>query len=373
MPHVPVCVWAVLLTAVLQLSGFAHGYAFQTEVLYDVTGGLNFLSLIVLGVWHGGIDAWMSDPLKLAATALFVCSRGWLFSYLAWRAHERGGDSRFDGVKEKLRTFLVYWIVQGVWVLCISSPVLFMTTSPSKEAPLTRHERVLLAGFALGILCELVADVQKARWVRAGRQGSFCAVGLWSFSRHPNYFGEILQWWCAWLLTWSYASDVFDPLAWSTAVCPIFTVHILLNSPATGVMQANGKNLRKFYERCPEAYARYRASTSILIPMVGYRHVPLWLKRTLFLDLERYVREPQPVARQTASPDGLARPPRPTTSPNRLACAADVRRTCHPARECTGVQTTRLGCRWTVTGNEHEHQGSHASHHEGRLNRRRTS
>ena len=72
-------------------------------------------------------------------------------------------------------------------------------------------------------------------------------------------------------------------------------MHVLLNIPATGVTQANGKNLRRYYEAdkgVREAYARYRTSTSILLPMVGYERVPMALKRTLFLDFERYEYRP---------------------------------------------------------------------------------
>ena len=70
-------------------------------------------------------------------------------------------------------------------------------------------------------------------------------------------------------------------------------MHVLLNLPATGVAQANGKNLKRYYDHCPEDYARYRAKTSIILPMVGYEHVPLLLKRTLLLDFERYEYRPR--------------------------------------------------------------------------------
>ena len=67
-------------------------------------------------------------------------------------------------------------------------------------------------------------------------------------------------------------------------------MHMCMSS--SGVAQANGKNLARYYDAWPAEYSRYRASTSILLPMVGYAHVPLTLKRTLFLDLERYEYRP---------------------------------------------------------------------------------
>ena len=71
------------------------------------------------------------------------------------------------------------------------------TAPPLASSP---RDLALLGGFVFGVLIEIVADVQKARWVRSGRPGGFCAIGVWSFSRHPNYFGEMLQWLCCWLL-----------------------------------------------------------------------------------------------------------------------------------------------------------------------------
>lgn len=282
---------SAFITAALQLAGFAHGYAFRTEVFYDIIGGFNFLVLTVFSALVS--DGWVADGRKVAATLIFVASRGWLLSFLAWRAHERGGDSRFDAVKDKFGKFLVFWTVQGMWVLLVSSPVLFINASPASASPASTRDAALLAGFLLGVAFEVVADVQKARWVKQGRQGGFCTAGLWQFSRHPNYFGEMLQWWCVWLLAFSCSSGVTDVLWWATSASPLFTMHILLNVPATGVTHANGKNLERYYDKFPETYAEYRASTSILLPMVGYRHVPMILKRTMLLDLERYEYRPQ--------------------------------------------------------------------------------
>lgn len=74
------------------------------------------------------------------------------------------------------------------------------------------------------------------------------------------------------------------------------TMHILLNVPTTGVANANGKNLKRYYDKNPNEYADYRKKTSILIPLPFglYEYVPMFLKRTLFLDFARYEYNPQP-------------------------------------------------------------------------------
>jgi steroid 5-alpha reductase family enzyme len=301
------------ITACIQLAGFAAASALKTEVFYDVLGGLNFMALAAHAT--GGWGGWEKmTPRSAAITGTFIASRAWLLGFLAWRAHARGGDSRFDpilrpknGGPVRYKRFLVFWIAQGIWVYCISAPMMFINAAAEGTAPpglgldalgggggLTL-DAILFAGFAFGVAIEIIADVQKARWVANGRRGGFCTAGVWSLSRHPNYFGEMFQWMCCWLLAYGSSVDgLSDPAWWACAASPFFTFQILLNTPATGVAQANGKGLKRYYESDnAEAYKAYRASTSILIPMLGYQYVPLWLKRTVCLDLEKYEYRPR--------------------------------------------------------------------------------
>jgi steroid 5-alpha reductase family enzyme len=285
------------ITACIQLLGFAAAYQLQTETFYDVLGGINFLVLGAYSAYAGqDIDNnwfWINDDRKVANTVIFSCSRAWLLVFLAWRAHERGGDSRFDDVKDKFGLFLLYWTVQGVWVFTISMPAVFVNAVAAEPKEFSALDSISIAAWAFGVVYEIIADVQKASWVRNGRQGTFCQVGVWSFSRHPNYFAEILQWLSAWLFAYgSCSSGTFNYQWFFSILSPLFTMHILLNTGGTGVMHANGKNLKRYYDVCPEEYARYRENTSILIPFVGYKHVPKFLKRTIFLDLERYEYKP---------------------------------------------------------------------------------
>ena len=291
-----------LATLSLQWAAWLLAFALQTETFYDVAGGLNYLLLAYLGSSSGNMT-----PRQSAWTRVFCISRGWLLLFLGWRAFHRGGDARFDHVKDKFWHFGLFWTAQAMWCYLIAWPLLVVQTLEGRlldgggysNTSLAWPDYASLAGFALGVVMEMQSDVQKAKWVASGRKGGFCTVGWWKYSRHPNYCGEMLQWWCAWIGSYQALSafDSSSPFLWlwlAGLVSPLFTMHILLNVTATGVWNAEGKNLKRYYEspQHGEAYRQYREQTSIVIPMVGYAAIPLWIKRTFLLEWERYEYRP---------------------------------------------------------------------------------
>jgi len=286
---------SAIITAVIQLGGFAIAYALKTEVFYDILGGINFLALCIYSAIEGSSAySWSDDPRKISFSVIFSCSRLWLLLFLAYRAKERGGDSRFDEVKGNFLVFLVYWIFQAVWVYAISLPLLFVNSS-DHFTQFSVFDYITIIGFGIGVVLEVAADVQKTMWVKAGRQGHFCQLGVWKYSRHPNYFGEILQWWSAWGFSYRSGSGAGEVQWWIGILSPVITMQILLFTSGTGVANANGKGLKRYYDACPEEYTDYRKKTSILVPMIGYKYIPLFLKRTLFFDLKSYEYKPEEV------------------------------------------------------------------------------
>jgi steroid 5-alpha reductase family enzyme len=301
---------AALFTFGLQSVGFIVAATLQTEVFYDILGGINFLLLAYLGYSSSSsasTSANATSPLLQYTTILFVVSRGWLLAFLTWRAHHRKGDSRFDNVKSHPPLFFVYWMVQACWVYLISMPLLVIqchhhsnatTYAVSTKQGLTNVETIFLLGFGLSIIVEIMSDVQKAVWIQQGRNGDFCTTGLWNYSRHPNYAGEILQWWFASALAivgWSSSSSSSSTpvpilLPWICLVSPLFTMQILLTLSGTGVWNAEGNNLKRFYEndKVRQRYIQYRAKTPPLFPVPFYESIPLSLKRVLCFEWERY-------------------------------------------------------------------------------------
>jgi len=291
-----------ILTFGIQFLGFAVAATLQTEVFYDILGGVNFLAMAFL------CKAAFEDANNAIFVVLFIVSRGWLLGFLAWRAHDRKGDARFDGIRDVPSAFFVYWAFQAVWVYCISLPLLVMVAgaapSSDEDSDVDTNQKLeyasygMLAGMALSILAEILSDVAKAKWVANGRFGGFCTDGLWKHSRHPNYAGEILTW----VFAAIYAVLVAGDPRWASgivaAISPLFTMQILLNTSGTGVWNAEGKTLKRYYEHPDQEivtnYKEYRRTTPPVFPAfcLPYERFPLIIQRTIFFEWERYEYRP---------------------------------------------------------------------------------
>lgn len=292
-----------ILTFGLQFVGFTIAAILQTEVFYDVLGGTNFLLLAILSQVQNSTST-ESAPAAVdnntIFTGLFAISRGWLLVFLAWRAHHRKGDSRFDGIRDNPSRFFVYWMVQGMWVYFVSLPILVVASS--NEVVAVKDSKIdlapmMLLGMGVSTFVEIQSDIVKTNWVSRGRPGGFCSDGPWKYSRHPNYAGEILTW----VFAAFYAVLVSDK-SWQSmvvaAISPLFTMQILLNTSGTGVWNAEGKNLKRYYEHDDPAisknYAEYRRTTPPVLPtiIIPYESLPLEYQRNFFFEWERYEYKP---------------------------------------------------------------------------------
>ena len=168
-----------------------------------------------------------------------------------------GEDRRFRDIKPSLARFLLTWTIQGLWIsLTLAAALAAITTMTSRDLGF-----IGLLGFliwSLGFGIEVIADQQKSKF-RANPQnsGKFINTGLWSWSRHPNYFGEIVLWFGVAII----AIPVLSGWQWLTLISPIFVV--LLLTRVSGVPILEKRADEKWGGQA--GYEDYKARTSLLI------------------------------------------------------------------------------------------------------------
>ncbi|KAJ7074910.1 DUF1295-domain-containing protein [Mycena belliarum] len=316
-----------LVTAAFQLLGFAIAYTFQIDKITDLTGGSNFFILALLTLLAGG-----TYHVRNVVTSVLVMV--WAFrlaGFLFFRVLMTGHDGRFDEIRKHFFKFLAFWIAQILWVWIVSLPVVILNSPAISDVEHggsnpsfgTSRDIAGIVLWALGLFIEATADAQKYRYKSSKTTSKDTAidVGLWAYSRHPPYFGEMMCWWGIWILCLSPSTNgslsaSATSAQYAAIFSPIFTVIVLMFG--SGVPTSAKPQAKRFYLKSYgptahegdaiiwERYKIYLSRTSILIPVppVLYSKLPLVLKRTVFLDFPMYQFDEQkdgPIAIEEAS------------------------------------------------------------------------
>ncbi|KAK0909399.1 hypothetical protein LTR57_016398 [Friedmanniomyces endolithicus] len=201
----------------------------QTERYYDLSGSLTYISCTALSLYlptlraryaasltatqpawpsllasfssKAGVNAWNWRQVVLSAAVTFWAARLGTFLFSRITA-ENGKDSRFDSIRVSPPKFFVAFVAQATWVSLCLLPVLAVNSIPATAlAALPMVTLVDVLGLLLyvgGITFEATADRQKSQWMKEKMEKKhsedFLTRGLWSKSRHPNYFGESTLW-----------------------------------------------------------------------------------------------------------------------------------------------------------------------------------
>ncbi|MBI1793239.1 MAG: DUF1295 domain-containing protein [Chloroflexi bacterium] len=251
---VPLFALLVGLTFSIQWLAFIPAYVLQTEKFFDLTGSITYISIITIAVFFStGVDA--RSILLWALVVIWAIRLG---TFLFSRIKKAGKDDRFDEIKPSFVRFLSVWTIQGLWVtFTMAAALVAITTANRKELDL-----FALVGFLVwtfGFTIEVVADFQKSRFnANPDNKGKFIQAGLWSRSRHPNYFGEIVLWVGVAII----ALPILQGWQWVALISPVFVT--LLLTRVSGVPLLEKKADKKWGGQ--EDYESYKKKTPVLIP-----------------------------------------------------------------------------------------------------------
>ena len=256
---------AVLYCAVLcigiQWAAWIPASISKTERYYDLTGGLTYLIVVGFSLWAGS----QSEPPSLRELIVSLLVVIWslrLSSFLYFRIHRTGKDGRFDQLKTSPIRFLVPWTLQALWVF-LTMIVVIVINSQSGSAPaLGIWDGIGLSIWIIGFGIEFIADNQKTVFnAEPNNQGKWIDSGLWSYSRHPNYLGEILLWTGIGFFGISCFTGL-ERFAW---ISPVF-IYLLLTK-VSGIPILDKRALEKWGDD-PE-YQKYRDNTPALFPRLN--------------------------------------------------------------------------------------------------------
>lgn len=220
----------------------------------DIAWGIGFFVVVLSAYLPGGfaIDRGLLVLILVTIWATRLSTHIYLrnrnkkedYRYEAWR--KEWGDQFY------IRTYLQVFLLQGFFLFLVSAPATLSALSRG-----TNWNTLDLLGFAIwifGFFFEAVGDRQLGQFIKnPENRGKLMRQGLWRYTRHPNYFGEVTQWWGLWIIALSL------PFGWLSIIGPLTITFLILRVSGIPMLEANMKKNPEF-----EEYAR---ETSIFFPL----------------------------------------------------------------------------------------------------------
>ena len=223
--------------------------------IVDVAWGLGFIVVALATIFFNH----SFEPRQVLVT-VFVCLWGFrLAFYIFVRNLNKPEDFRYQKMKESwgdevaLQSYLRVFLLQGVFMLIITFAVQVVNSYASQPGLNLLDILGALIWF-FGFIFETVADMQMYFFKKESKnKGKIMKYGLWKYTRHPNYFGESVQWWAIFIIALS------APLGILSIVSPIVITIMLLKVSGVPMLEAKYKGNKE--------YQSYIKNTSSFIPM----------------------------------------------------------------------------------------------------------
>ena len=224
---------AIILSFFFHWLLFIPAYIYKTEKFYDITGSISYITItlyVLISTYNGIMNL---GNIILSSLIIIWTSR--LGTFLFLRIKKAGEDKRFREIKKSFSWFFMAFTVSGIWVsictLCALTGI-----SNGIELNLVTYLGILL--FVIGFILEIVADTQKTNFRKINNnKDKFITSGLWKYSRHPNYLGEIILWIGVAII--SYSSLEINQLF--TLISPIFTYLLLVHVSGINLLEKSGE------------------------------------------------------------------------------------------------------------------------------------
>lgn len=256
---IPLFAVCVAIAFLIQWVAYVPSLLARTEKYYDLTGSLTYAVVVLTAL----ITTARYDIQSLVLAGLVLIWAFRLGLYLFRRVRRAGEDSRFREIKRSASRFLLAWTLQGLWVSFTAAAALAAITA-ERPGELGALGIVGLGVWALGFGLESVADLQKSRFAAdPANRGRFISTGLWSLSRHPNYFGEIVIWIGIALI----ALPSLKGWGLLTLISPVFVAVLLTRISGVPLLERSADE--KWGGR--DDYEAYKRSTPVLIPKLPFR------------------------------------------------------------------------------------------------------
>ena len=239
----------IILSFIIHWILFIPAYIFKTEKFYDLTGSVSYITILLYvlissnGVklnlsWNfNDFENWVANGNlgNIILTSLIILWSIRLGTFLFLRIKKAGEDKRFREIKKSFSWFFMAFTISGMWV---SICTICALTGISNGIELTGVTYAGILIFIIGFAIEIISDNQKTNFRKIeGNKDRFITTGLWKYSRHPNYLGEIILWTGVAIISFS-SLELYQMF---TLISPLFTYLLLVHVSGINLLEKSGE------------------------------------------------------------------------------------------------------------------------------------
>ena len=244
----------LVLSVIIQIIFFIPSFILKTEKLYDLIGSTTYV--IVTSIAYVSVDNKTTTDTLLFLFVIIWATR--LGTYLFRRIQRDSEDVRFEKAKRNFFWFLQYWMGQALWVSITSCAAVIAILKP-ESSTLNIYSYIGIIIWLFGFSIEVISDLQKNNFKKSHNTNeTFISTGLWSKSRHPNYFGEITLWAGIYIISLSS----FSGIDYLSIISPIFVFILLTRMSGINMLEKIADDRYKHLDE----YLEYKENTPKLIP-----------------------------------------------------------------------------------------------------------
>lgn len=248
--------YPLILLSLLSFYVFFYliGQVIKRHDIADIAWGMGFI-LAYFIAFSQGSTAHLQQILVGAMVLIWGIR---LALHIFLRNRKKSEDRRYEkwrkdwGNKWWMVSFFKVYLLQGLLLILIATPLIMVHQNNMETLSVFNYFGLLIWG--IGFLFESIGDFQLNQFLKTKKPGEIMQSGLWKYSRHPNYFGEVTLWWGIYLTSFS------TEYMWINLISPLLITFLILKVSGIPMLEEKYKNNK--------AFQAYQQKTSAFFPWI---------------------------------------------------------------------------------------------------------
>ena len=231
----------LVVTWIFFTIGFLIAKKYDRLSIIDTFWGLSFMVIAGYNLIVGN-----KNIGALIVTGLVFIWGIRLASHISIRNFKKKEDYRYQNMRDKWdnvwkTAYFRVFLLQGILMLIIAYPIIVINNA--KNINLNIYFLLGLILWIVGFLFETIGDYQLKEFIKNRTDSKkIMTKGLWSYTRHPNYFGEVTMWWGIFIIVFSLTKNII------TVISPILITFLILKVSGVPLLEEKYKNREGFKE-----------------------------------------------------------------------------------------------------------------------------